>query len=89
MKTEIEGTRQRGRQRKTCWDCVKGNMESFDLYSWAKYKYKQLTDCAIKLIITSFFAYNHIFVSRFKIMRYWNEIRFQLTSNSSSASTCD
>jgi len=31
MKTEFEGTRQRGRPRKTLWDCVKADMESFGL----------------------------------------------------------
>jgi len=29
MKMEFEGTRQRGRPRKTWWDCVKIDMESF------------------------------------------------------------
>jgi len=28
---EIEGTQQRGHLRKTCGDCVKGDMESFGL----------------------------------------------------------
>ena len=31
MKMEFEGTRQRGRPRKTWWDCVKADMESFGL----------------------------------------------------------
>ena len=31
MKMEFEGTRQRGRPRKTWWDCVKVDMESFGL----------------------------------------------------------
>ena len=31
MKIEFEGTRQRGRLRKTWWDCVKTDMESFGL----------------------------------------------------------
>ena len=33
MKMELEGTRQRGRPRKTWWDCVKPDMESFGLFS--------------------------------------------------------
>jgi len=28
---EIVGTRQRGHPRKTWWDCVRGDMESFSL----------------------------------------------------------
>ena len=31
MKMEFEGTRQRGHPRKTWWDCVKADMESFGL----------------------------------------------------------
>jgi len=31
MKMETEGTWQRGLPRKTCWDCDKGDMESFGL----------------------------------------------------------
>ena len=31
MKMEFEGTRRRGRPRKTWWDCVKADMESFGL----------------------------------------------------------
>ena len=31
MKMEFEGTRQRGRPRKTWWDCVKADMENFGL----------------------------------------------------------
>jgi len=31
MKMEFEGTRQMGRSRKTWWDCVKVDMESFGL----------------------------------------------------------
>jgi len=30
---EVEGIRQRGRPKKTWWDCVKNDMESLDL-SW-------------------------------------------------------
>ena len=43
MKMEYEGTRQRGRPRKTWWDCVKAGMESFGLSredSWDKYYWK-------------------------------------------------
>ena len=31
MKVEYEGTWQRGRPRKTWWDCVKADMDSFGL----------------------------------------------------------
>ena len=31
MRTEYEGTPQTGRPRKTWWNCVKADMESFDL----------------------------------------------------------
>jgi len=31
MKTEFEETQQKGCPRKTWWDCVKGDMESFGL----------------------------------------------------------
>ena len=32
LKMEFEGTRQRGHLRKTRWDCIKGDMESFGLF---------------------------------------------------------
>ena len=40
---EVEGIRQRGRQKKTWWDCVKNDVESLGLYqkdvqSWNKWR---------------------------------------------------